>query len=126
MKLGSKATTQKPNNSRPKGKIPSHPGQKKKKKQVKSMFIVLFDKDVIVHKEFVPQGQRVNQNFYIEVMRRFREDVRTKRPALWAFNGWLIHHDNAPAHTALLRSSPTLPTTQIWPPATSSFSRKSK
>jgi hypothetical protein len=42
------------------------------------MFIVLFDKEVIVHKEFVPQGQTVNQNFYIEVMRRFREDVKRK------------------------------------------------
>jgi hypothetical protein len=34
-------------------------------------------------------------------MRRLREDVRRKRPALWASNDWLIHHDKAPAHTAL-------------------------
>jgi transposase len=34
-------------------------------------------------------------------MRRLREGMRRKRPALWASNDWLIHHDNAPAHTAL-------------------------
>jgi hypothetical protein len=71
------------------------------KSHVKSMLIVLFDKEGIVHREFVPQGQTVNHNFYIEVMRRLREGVRRKRPALWAFSDWLIHHDNVPARTAL-------------------------
>jgi hypothetical protein len=71
------------------------------KSHVKSMLVVLFDKEGIVHRDFFPQGQTVNQNFYIEVMRRLREDVRRKRLALWASNDSLIHHDNAPAYTAL-------------------------
>ena len=28
--------------------------------------------------------------------------VRRKRPELFASNSWILHHDNAPAHTALL------------------------
>jgi histone-lysine N-methyltransferase SETMAR len=100
MKLRSTATTQKPNSRRPNGEFPTHPGQEKAR-QIKSMLIALFDKEGIVHTEFVPQGQTVNQNLYIEVMRRLREEVRRKHPAMWASSDWLIHHDNASAHTAL-------------------------
>jgi hypothetical protein len=70
------------------------------KNHVKIM-LVLFDKEGIVHRDFVPQGQTLNKNFYIEVMRRLKEDVRRKRLALWASNDSLIHLENAPAYTAL-------------------------
>ena len=30
-----------------------------------------------------------------------RENVRRKRPELFANNTWILHHDDAPAHTAL-------------------------
>ncbi|PNF37233.1 hypothetical protein B7P43_G00377 [Cryptotermes secundus] len=36
------------------------------------------------------------------VQRRLREAIRKKRPDLWKNNSWLLHHDNAPAHTSLL------------------------
>jgi len=41
-----------------------------------------FDVRGILHLEFVPPGQTVNQEFYLEVLRRFRENVRRKRPEL--------------------------------------------
>jgi len=46
-------------------------------------------------------GQTVNQIYYLEVLKRLREKVRRKRPELIANNSWILHHDNAPAHTAL-------------------------
>lgn len=38
------------------------------------------------------------------VMRRLRENIRRKRPDLWANNSWILHHDNAPSHTAIIVS----------------------
>jgi len=69
---------------------------------IKSMLIFFFDQNGIVHKEFVPPGQTVNVAFYVEVLKRLRENVRKKRPNQWRNNTWLLHHDNAPAHAALL------------------------
>ena len=54
-----------------------------------------------MHWEFVPPGQTVNQEFYLEVLRRLRENVRRKRPELWKSGEWFLHQDNAPAHTAV-------------------------
>ena len=39
--------------------------------------------------------------YYLEVLERLREKVRPKRPELFASNSWILHHDNAPAYTAL-------------------------
>ena len=55
----------------------------------------------IVHYEFVPTGQTVNQVYYLEVSKRLREKVRWKWPKPFVSNSWILHHDNAPAHTAL-------------------------
>ena len=55
----------------------------------------------IVHYEFVSTGQTVSQVYYLEVLKRLREKDRWKRPKRFANNSWILHHDNAPAHTAL-------------------------
>jgi len=34
-------------------------------------------------------------------MKRLREKIRRKRHEISASNSWILHHDNAPAHTAL-------------------------
>jgi hypothetical protein len=43
----------------------------------------------------------VKQVYYFEVLERLREKVRQKRLELLANNSWILHHENAPAHTAL-------------------------
>jgi len=65
------------------------------------MLLTFFDIKGIVHCEFVPTGQTVNQVYYLEVLERLYEKVRRKRPKLSANNSWILHYDNAPAQTAL-------------------------
>jgi transposase len=60
-----------------------------------------FDIKGIVHYEFVRTGHTVNQVYYLEVPKRLREKVRRKRLELFPNNSWILHHNNAPAHTAL-------------------------
>lgn len=78
----------------------------KKARQVRSnvkvLLTVFFDCRGVVHHEFLSQGRTVNKEYYLEVMRRLREAIRKKRPDLWKNNSWLLHHDNAPAHSSLL------------------------
>ena len=38
----------------------------------------------------------------IIVLRRFRDAVRRKRARFWSSGDWLLHHDNAPAHSSNL------------------------
>ena len=87
--------------------MPSSPRLKKVRQvhsNIKSMLIIFFDIRGIVHKEFVPPRQTVNGNFYFEVLRRLRETVMWKWPAMRKNRDCLLHHDNAPAHTLLIVS----------------------
>ena len=68
--------------------------------KVKVMLIVFFDKEGIIHYKYVPQGQTVNQQFYLQVLKCLRLAVSHKRPQEWQAGAWALHHDNAPAHTA--------------------------
>ena len=54
---------------------------------------------IVVPKEFVPQGQTVNKQYYHEVLERLRKRVRRVRPEI--ADTWMLHHDNAPCHTAI-------------------------
>ena len=54
------------------------------------------------HRELLPEGRTDNKEYYFVVMRRLREVIRKRSPDLWQNNSWLLHHDNAPAHTSLL------------------------
>ena len=85
-------------------KSPGSPRPKKarmQKSQVKVMLITFFDHQGMVHHEYVPHNQTVNQHFYKEVLTRLMAKIRRKRRELWASNTWILHHDNAPAHAAL-------------------------
>ena len=68
---------------------------------LRSCYLVFFVANGIVHKEFVPPGQTVTQQFYLEVLKRLRDSVQKKRPEMWSSGDWFLHDDNAPAHTPL-------------------------
>jgi hypothetical protein len=48
------------------------------KSQMKTMLIAFFDGKAIVQFEFTPQGQTVNQAYYMEIPKRLREAVGKK------------------------------------------------
>ncbi|UYV78352.1 BCHE [Cordylochernes scorpioides] len=82
----------------------NEPRPKKARKapsKVKVMLTVFFDYQGIVHHEFQQQGSSITADSYLGVLRRLREAIRQKRPELWRCKSWILHHDNAPAHTAL-------------------------
>ncbi|XP_076165947.1 dihydropteridine reductase isoform X1 [Ptiloglossa arizonensis] len=86
-------------------KLPHEPRPKKARQvwsNVKVLLTVFFDCRGVVHHEFLPQGRTVNKEYYLQVMRNLREAIRQKRPDLWKNKNWLLHHDNASAHTSLL------------------------
>lgn len=74
---------------------------RKSRSQIKVMLIIFLDSTGIVHHEFLEPGTTVNQYVYLDVIKRLRESIRKKRPNLWQNQDWFLHHDNAPAHTAL-------------------------
>ncbi|UYV78041.1 hypothetical protein LAZ67_15003295 [Cordylochernes scorpioides] len=86
-------------------KLPHEPRPKKVpqvRSNVKVLLTVFFDCRGVVYHEFLPQGRTVNKEYYLQVMRNLRQAIRQKRPDLWKNKNWLLHHDNAPAHTSLL------------------------
>jgi len=64
----------------------------------KVMLLAFFDSECIVHHEYAPDGQTINKEFYLEVLRHLHESVRRKRPEKWRDGDWILHRDNA-AHT---------------------------
>ena len=80
---------------------PLLPGQIGLKSKIKLMLIALFDVRCMAHYEFLLQDQTVNQHVYQEILQPLLPLVREKRRDLWESNTWLLHHNNAPAHTAL-------------------------
>jgi len=63
---------------------------------------VFFYYEGIINHEFLPRGQLVNKE-YLKVMKRLRGAVGRKRSDLWrGGEKWLLHHDNALAHSSFL------------------------
>ena len=67
----------------------------------KVMIIAFFDINGVVHHDFVPPGQTVNGQFYVQILQRMCDAVRRKRRDSWQ-GEWFLHHDNAPSHTSLV------------------------
>jgi hypothetical protein len=68
--------------------------------QIKRVLITFFRIKDIVHFEFIPQGQTVNQAYYVEILKQLHEAVCRKRPEVRP-NNWIFHHDHAAAHKVL-------------------------
>ena len=51
---------------------------------------------------WVPTGQTVNKDYYVEVLREFRKRFRRNRPALFKSGQWHLHQDNGLVHNSIL------------------------
>ena len=65
----------------------------------KQMVFAFFDDSGSVYEHYASVGTKINGDYIIEVLRKFLRILPRKRPLL-AEEGWLLHCDNAPVHTA--------------------------
>ena len=73
------------------------------KSKVKCVPECFSDSTGIVHKEWVPAAQTVNQHYYTEILEWLRKRVMRVRPNI--VKNWILQYDNAPAHAAQFCSS---------------------
>ena len=69
-------------------RAPNEPRPKKPRRfqsKKKAMLTVFIDYKGVVYHEFLPQGQTVNKEYYLGVMRRLREAIRKKDKQLVDF-----------------------------------------
>ena len=100
MKAGSTAMTQRWRDSS-QWKHAGSPRPKKarqNKSTHKLLMIHFFDSTGMIYMHWVPTGQAVNKEYYVEVLREFRKRFRRKRPALFKSGQWHFHQDNALVH----------------------------
>jgi len=81
MKHGSINTTLKRSGKVHNGRLPI-PHDQKPNQESKQCCKLFFDIRGIVHYEFVPTGQTVNQVYYLEVLEKLHEKVRRKQPEI--------------------------------------------
>jgi hypothetical protein len=66
--------------------------------KIKTTLIIFFDKQDVIHKELLPEGQTVNTALYTEVIGRLLKCISRVRPE----RSWFLLHDNTPTHSALV------------------------
>ena len=72
------------------------------KSRVKTMLVIFFDWQGVIHKEFVPEGETINAVYYKGVMERLLNRIRRVRPGLCQSGDWFLLHDNSPSHNATI------------------------
>ena len=75
---------------------------RKSKSTHKPLMMPFFDSTGVIYMHWIPTGQTVNKEYYVEVLREFRKRFRRKRPALFKSTQWHFHQDNAPVHNSIL------------------------
>ena len=102
MKAGSTAMTQRTRDWVPSGSMLalSDPrGQDRANPPTNIWLSLFFDSTGMIYMHWVPTGQTVNNEYYVEVLRAFRKRFSRKRPALFKSGQWHFHQDNAPVTT---------------------------
>jgi len=67
------------------------------KSHVKTMLVIFFDWQGVIHKEFVPEGETINAVYYKVVMERLLNRIWHVRLGMCESGDWFLLHDNAPS-----------------------------
>jgi hypothetical protein len=73
-----------------------------KSKKNRVILVMFFNSQGIIHKEFVPPGQMVNKEYYVEVLSHLVQRICRVRPLFQERGIWFLLHDNTRPHTAVL------------------------
>ena len=110
MKAGSTAMTQRPRDRVPSGSMLALPDPRRPERanpptnlwRSLFFFFFFFYCNGMIYMHWVPTGQTINKEYYVEVLREFRKRFRRKRPALFKSGQWHFQQDNAPVHNSIL------------------------
>ncbi len=96
----------------PKGSPGLRPVKARRQRAVRKLMLTVFwDELGPILIDFLPPGEVVDSDRYVEVLTRLREAIRRKRPHLWMKDPdssdtqqrrFVIHHDNASSHTSCI------------------------
>jgi len=59
------------------------------------VLVNFFDWQGVIHKEFVPEGDIINTEYYKVVMERLLNRIRRVRPGMYESGDWFLLYDNA-------------------------------
>ena len=105
MKAGSTAITQRPRDRIPCGSMLALPDPRRPDRvnpPTNFWWSIFFDSTGMIYMHWVPTGQTVNNEYYVEVLRELRKRFCRKRPALFKSGQWHFQQDNAPVHNSIL------------------------
>ena len=81
----------------------SRPKKARQSKSTHKLLIIhFFDSTGMIYMHWVPSGQTVNKEYYVEVLREFRKRFRQERQVLFKSGQWHFQQDNAPVHYSIL------------------------
>ena len=104
MKAGSTAMTQRPRDRVPSESMLALPDPRRPDRAnppTNFWWSLFFDSTGMIYMHWVPTGQTVNKEYYVEVLKEFRKRFRRKRPALFKSGQWHFQQDNAPVHNSI-------------------------
>jgi len=67
---------------------------------IKTMLIIFFDSQGVVHKEFIPEGETINAEFCKGVIDCLLKCIQQVRPFAFCSRDFFLLHDNVPEHKA--------------------------
>ena len=72
------------------------------KSRVRTMLVIFFYWQGIIHNEFFPESKTINAGYYKGVMERLLNRIRRVRRGMCEFAYWFLLHDNAPSHNTTI------------------------